>query len=86
MHPAITGQIISDMQDRRLRRAAERARASGLRSGLFAALRARLTARRTARLAQASALATIHPTPAKPARPISTHFIADTTPVTGGTR
>jgi hypothetical protein len=54
VHPAVTAQIISDMQDRRLRRAAERARAGGLRSGLFAALRARLTARRTAAVARRS--------------------------------
>jgi hypothetical protein len=48
VHPAITAEIISDMQERRLRRAADRARAGGLRSGLLAAIRARLTARRTA--------------------------------------
>jgi hypothetical protein len=46
--PAITAQSISDMPDRRIRRAADRARTGGHGFGLIAAVRARLTGRRTA--------------------------------------
>jgi hypothetical protein len=44
VHPTITAQIISDMQDRRIRRAAERARTGGSRFRPLAAVRSRLSA------------------------------------------
>jgi hypothetical protein len=48
VHPAITAEIVSDVQERRLRRAADHARAGSFHSRLVTAIRARLTARRTA--------------------------------------
>jgi hypothetical protein len=58
VHPLITSQIVSDMQERRIRRAADHALGGPRRAGLFTAVRARLTARRAAVAARRVAVRT----------------------------